>query len=153
MSIATLNNAASQSTGERASEVPTVRPTAHKLVWIAQIVAAAILAMTLPFKFSGAEETVRLFDALGAGAPGRIGSAVMETIAVLMLLTPRLAALGGLLTVGIMGGAILSHIFVLGIVWDGDASLFAMAVIAFVAGATVAWLRRRELPIVGSRFE
>jgi hypothetical protein len=132
------------------SNVPLLR--ASKFVWIAQIVAAAILAMTLPFKFSGAEETVRLFDALGAGAAGRIGSAVVETIAVLMLLTPRLAALGGLLTLGIMSGAILSHFFILGIVWDGDASLFTMAVIAFVAAAVVVWQRRRELPIIGSRF-
>ncbi len=144
MSATTLSSTASTSTE------PLIR--ASKFVWIAQIVAAAILAMTLPFKFSGAEETVRLFDALGAGAAGRIGSAIMESIAVLMLLTPQLAALGGLLTLGIMGGAILSHFFVLGIVWDGDAQLFTMAVIAFIAAAVVVWQRRRELPIIGSRF-
>lgn len=125
---------------------------APSYVWIAQLVAAAILAMTLPFKFSGAEETVRLFDTLGAGSAGRIGSAIMETLAVVMLLTPQLAALGGLLTLGLMSGAILSHIFVLGIFWDGDAQLFAMAVIAFAAAAAVVLLRRRELPIIGSRF-
>ena len=108
--------------------------------------------MTLPFKFSGAEESVRLFDTLGAGAAGRLGTAVMETIAVLMLLTPAFAALGGLLTVGLMAGAILGHFFVLWIFWYGDASLFTSAVVAFAAGATVAWMRRRQLPVLGSRF-
>lgn len=123
-----------------------------RAVWIFQLVAAAILAVTLPFKFTAAPETVALFDALGAGAVGRLGTAVLETIAVVMLLTPQFAALGGVLTVGLMGGAILGHLTVLGIVWDGDASLFVMAVTAFVAGAAVVWLRRRELPIVGERL-
>ncbi len=125
---------------------------ASKYVWIAQLVAAGILAMTLPFKYTGAEETVRLFEALGAGAAGRIGTAVMETIAVIMLLTPQLAVLGGALTLGLMSGAILGHFFVLGILWDGNAQLFTMAVVAFVAAAVVVWVRRRELPVIGSRF-
>ncbi len=124
-----------------------------KFVWVAQLAVVGILGMTLPFKFSAAPETVKLFDTLGAGAAGRIGSAVMETIAVLMMLVPGLAAVGGVMTMGIMGGAIMSHIFVLGIVWDGDASLFSLAVVAFVAGGVVAWMRRAELPVIGSRFE
>lgn len=70
--------------------------------WAMQLVAAAILASTLPFKYTAAEETVRLFDALGAGAAGRLGTAVMETIAVLLLLLPRTAAVGAALTVGLM---------------------------------------------------
>lgn len=125
---------------------------ARRLAWVFQIVAAAILAMTLPFKYTAAPETVELFARLGAGDAGRLGSAFMETIAVAMLLTPRFAALGGLLTLGIMGGAIFSHLTVLGIVWDGDASLFTMAVIAFASAAVVSWIRRRELPVVGKRL-
>mgnify|MGYP005991511647 CR=1 FL=1 len=124
-----------------------------RLVWIPQLVAVGILGMTLPFKFSAAPESVQLFEALGAGAAGRIGTAVMESIAVLMLLIPALAGLGGLLTVGLMSGAIMGHVLVLGIVWDGDASLFASAVTAFVAGAVVVWMRRHELPVIGSRFQ
>lgn len=120
--------------------------------WIFQIVAAAILGMTLPFKFSAAEESVRLFDALGAGAAGMYGTAVLEAIAVVMLLTPRLAVLGGAMTVGLLSGAVLSHVFVIGIVWDGDASLFASAVVGLVAGLIVTFLRRRQLPIIGERF-
>lgn len=124
----------------------------RKLSWVLQIVAVAILGMTLPFKFTAAPETVALFDALGLGAFGRIGTAIMETIAVALLLIPATAALGGLMTVGLMSGALLSHAFVLGIVWDGDASLFIFAVVAFLAGLGVAWIRRTELPVIGARF-
>ena len=46
----------------------TLRGTSRAASWAFQILAAVILAITLPYKFSGAEETVRLFDALGAGA-------------------------------------------------------------------------------------
>lgn len=119
--------------------------------WILQIVAVGILASTLPFKYSGADESVRLFEELGAGTAGRLGTAILETIAVVLLLTPRLAVLGGLMVVGLMSGAILGHLTILGIRWDGDVQLFAMAVAALLAGLGVVWLRRHQLPIVGSR--
>lgn len=40
----------------------------------------------------------------------------------------------------------------LGIVWDGDAGLFTMAVVAYVAGLGALWLRRRQLPFLGPRL-
>ncbi|MEL6713824.1 MAG: DoxX family protein [Planctomycetota bacterium] len=136
------------------TDTTTVQPTrSNALTWIPRLVAAGILAMTLPYKFAGAEETVRLFEALGAGDAGRIGTGVMEAIAVVLLLVPRTAALGGLLTVGLMSGAILSHLTVLGIFWDGDASLFTFAVVAFLTGGLTAFSLRRTLPIVGARFQ
>ncbi len=130
----------------------TLRGTSRAASWAFQILAAVILAITLPYKFSGAEETVRLFDALGAGAVGMYGTAILETVAVALLLTPRLAVLGGALTVGLLSGAVFSHLTVLGILWDGDASLFTMAVVGLASGLIVTWLRRRQLPVVGRRF-
>jgi hypothetical protein len=44
----------------------------------------------------------------------------------------------------LMAGAIGVHVFRIGIVYNGDASLFMMAMIAFVAGVVVFILRRRE---------
>lgn len=126
--------------------------SARALSWTLQVLAAAILAITLPYKWTGADETVRLFDALGAGAAGMYGTALLETVAVALLLSPRLAVLGGVLTAGLLSGAVLSHLTVLGILWDGDASLFTMAVIGLGAAAGVTWLRRRQLPLVGARF-
>ena len=121
--------------------------------WILQLVAAAILAQTLFFKFSGAPEAVALFEQLGAEPWGRIGVGLLELVAVVLLLVPRTAGLGGLLGLGLMVGALFSHATRLGIeVQDDGGALFAMAVVTLVASGLVVFLRRCELPVVGGRF-
>ena len=117
-----------------------------KVSWFAQAVAALILGQSLFFKFSGAQEAVNLFTQLGVEPWGRLSLGVVELLVVVMLLVPRLAALGGVATVGIMLGAMFSHLTVLGIEINGDGgALFAMALIALAAGACVTWIRRSEL--------
>ena len=61
-----------------------------------RLIAAAILAQTLFFKFSGAEESVFIFQTLGAEPWGRLGSGVAELICVVLLLIPGTAWLGAL---------------------------------------------------------
>ena len=126
-----------------------MKKTQTLATWIAQIVAAVILAQTLFFKFSGAEEAVALFTKLGVEPYGRIGLGIVELVTVVLLLVPRTAALGGLVTVGLMVGAVASHLGPIGIEVNGDGgALFAMALVTFAAGAVTTWIRRRELPIV-----
>jgi putative oxidoreductase len=121
--------------------------------WMAQLVVAFILGQTLFFKFTGAPETIYIFETLGMEPWGRIGSGVAELIAVVMLLIPATSALGALLALGVISGAIMSHLTKLGIEVQGDGgTLFTMACVVFVGSALVLWLRRRELPIIGSRF-
>ncbi len=123
------------------------------VVWIAQIAAAVILLQTLFFKFTGAPESIYIFETLGVEPWGRYGSGVMELIAGLALLVPATAAIGAVLGLGLMAGAIFSHLTVLGIDVQGDGgALFTLAIVVFVSCAIVAWLRRRQLPVVGSRF-
>lgn len=126
---------------------------AKTISWIAQVVAAVILAQALFFKFSGAPESVALFEALDAEPWGRLGTGAIEAIAVLMLLLPRYAAIGGVLGAGLMAGAVGSHLTELGIEWQGDGGLlFGLAVTTLVASLIVVFLRRRCLPIVGALF-
>lgn len=126
-------------------------PGMNRVSWIAQIVAAAILLQTLFFKFTGAPESIYIFETLGAEPWGRIGSGVVELMAGLLLLTPSRAALGAVLGAGVMVGAIGSHLTKLGIEVQGDGgTLFAMACVVLLCCLTVAWLRRDSLPIVGS---
>lgn len=121
--------------------------TQHTISWIAQIVAAVILGQTLFYKFTGAAESVAIFEELNAEPWGRIGSGVMELFAVILLLSPRFAVYGGILTLSAMTGAIGAHLTKLGIEVDGDGGgLFAMAIVTFVAGAGVTLLRRKQLP-------
>ena len=129
--------------------------------WVAQLVAAGILLQTLFFKFTGAEESVYIFSTVGrfvhlAGVEpwGRIGSGVVELIASLLLLVPATASIGGAVAMGVMAGAILSHIVILGIEVKGDGGLlFGLAVVVFVCGAIVVVLRRTEIPVLGRLFQ
>jgi len=58
------------------------------------------------------------------------------------------------LIMGVMAGAILSHLVILGIDVKGDGGLlFGLAVIAFVGSAIVLALRRAQIPVVGRFFE
>lgn len=116
---------------------------------VLQVVAAGILLQTLFFKFTGAEESVYIFSTLGVEPWGRLGSGIVELIAAVMLLFPATAALGGLLAMGVMAGALVSHLFILGIAVQGDGGLlFALALIVFVASAAVVVLRRADLALV-----
>ena len=47
-----------------------------------------------------------------------------------------------------------AFLFVLGIEVQGDAgTLFAMAWVVLIAASVVAWIRRRNLPVLGSLFQ
>ena len=118
--------------------------------WALQLAVAGILLQTLFFKFTGAPESVYIFSTLGAEPWGRIGSGVAELIASMMLLTPATATIGAALAIGLMVGAIGSHLAVLGIEIQGDGGLlFALAVVVFAASVAILVLRRDEIPFIG----
>ena len=120
--------------------------TTHVLTWGLQFLVAIILLQTLFFKFTGADESVYIFTTLGLEPWGRIGSGVAELAAAVLLLTPTLAALGALLALAVISGAIVSHLGVLGIEIMGDGGLlFGLALLVFVASAVIAAVRRDEL--------
>ena len=121
--------------------------------WILRIIAAVILLQTLYFKFTAAPESVYIFTKVGAEPYGRIGSGIVELIAAVLLLTPRLNWLGSLLALGVMAGAILSHLTILGIEVQGDKGLlFGLALTVFVATGINLFLHRTDIPIIGKRF-
>jgi uncharacterized membrane protein YphA (DoxX/SURF4 family) len=123
------------------------------ILWICRIVAAVILVQSLFFKFSASPESVYIFDKVGLGAPGRIGSGIAELIAAILLLMPRTSWMGALLALGVMGGAIMSHLTILGIVVMGDNGLlFALALVVAFCSATILFISRQFLPIIGTYF-
>ena len=116
------------------------------LSWSLQIIAAAILGQTLFFKFSGAPESVYIFSTLGLEPVGRYASGCAELIAAVLLLIPSTAAVGAALALGVITGAILSHLTRLGIVVRDDGGLlFALALIVFGSSAAIIALRRAQL--------
>jgi hypothetical protein len=121
--------------------------------WALRVTAAAILLQTLFFKFTGAAESVYIFQAVGAEPFGRYASGVAELVAAILLLIPATAAVGALLAMGVMAGAIVSHVTILGIEVMGDGGLlFGLACIVMVASATVAAIHRADIPFVGHLF-
>lgn len=121
------------------------------LSWGVRLVAALIMLQTLFFKFTAAAESVYIFSTLGVEPLGRIGAGVAELIASVLLLSSRTSWLGALLGLGIMAGAILSHIFVLGFEIQGDGGyLFGLGVVTALCCGVELWLRRRHIPFVAN---
>ena len=121
--------------------------TLKKVVkYLPRILAAIILLETLLFKFGiGGEaflnESKSLFTNLTVAIFGhgdfeaffRIGTGILELIASILLLWPKHAGLGALLGVGLMIGAILSHLFFIGIIVGNDGGqLMVMALIVLM---------------------
>lgn len=129
------------------STVAASRPSSASYVcWGCQIVVALILAQTLYFKFTAASESVYIFTRLGMEPGGRIGSGVAELIAAGLLLRSRTAVWGAILALGVISGAIVSHLTRLGIVVQDDGGLlFGLALVVFAGSAVVLWMRRGEL--------
>jgi len=116
------------------------------LTWIFRIVASAILLQTLYFKFTAAPESVYIFSTLGIEPYGRIGSGIAELIASILILLPRTTLLGALMGMGVMLGAIFSHLFVLGIEVQNDGgTLFILALITFLCCAFLVFKNKNKI--------
>jgi hypothetical protein len=121
--------------------------------WILQVVVAVILFQTLFFKFTGAEESRYIFSKLNMEPWGRIGSGIAELIAVMLLLYPRTTTIGAILTLGVIGGAIISHLTKLGIVVKDDGGLlFMLALVCFFGSIAILIIRREQIPVLGPKL-
>ena len=125
------------------------------LPWLLVAVPAFVFLQSLPFKFSGAAETIYIFDTIGAwmtaiglGGIGELfarygayGVGSVELVASILLIVPATRHWGALLGLGVLSGAIFFHLFTpLGVSVEfpgaapgGEPSLFVMAVLAWSA--------------------
>lgn len=123
------------------------------VAWICRLAAAVILLQTLFFKFTAAPESVYIFTKVGLEPYGRIGSGIAELIAAILILIPRTTWLGAGLALGVIGGAILSHLTVLGIVvMDDGGLLFILALVTAACSAVLLFMNRRSIPVIGARL-
>jgi uncharacterized membrane protein YphA (DoxX/SURF4 family) len=114
-------------------------------IWILRLVPAIILLQTLYFKFTAQPESVKLFNEIGLGSFGRIGTGIMELIAAILLLIPRFTGYGAVLGLMMMTGALYFPLTKLGIFFDGDALLFSYALITFIFCAVLILIYRKQL--------
>ena len=116
---------------------------------VLRLVPAIILLQTLYFKFSAAPESVFIFEQLGLEPWGRIGLGVAELIIAILILVPKTTWLGALLGIGIMAGAIFSHVTQLGVVVQNDGgTLFILALVTLIFCMVLAWVNRKQSPYV-----
>ena len=119
------------------------------ILFVLRLIVAVVLLQTLYYKFGGHEESIYIFTTLGLEPYGRIGIGVMELIASILILLKRTSWAGALLTVGLMAGAIFSHLTQLGIEVKGDGGqLFYMAVGTWVLSLVVLWSERKQIPFI-----
>ncbi|HEU4948606.1 MAG TPA: DoxX family protein [Kribbella sp.] len=123
-----------------------VRPASVAL-WMVQLLLAAQFASAGVMKLSGSPVMVDMFAEIGAGQWFRYLVGALELAGAIGLLVPRLCGLAALGLVGLLAGAIITNVFVLG---ESPALPFGYLLVA----ALVAWARRsaiRELVRKGVR--
>ena len=117
-----------------------------------QLLVAGILVQTLFFKFTGAEESIYIFQTLGVEPWGRIGSGVVEMIAAMLILIPRTVALGAILALATMVGAVGAHLSRLGVVVKEDGGLlFGLALTVLTGSLALLIIHGRQIPWLGRR--
>lgn len=104
-------------------------------LWAGQIAAAGMFLFSGTLKLTGLPAMVQLFDAIGIGQWFRYATGSIEVVSAVLLLVPSLAFLGAVALAATMGGAVFTHLFIIG----GSP---ALPILLLAVTAAVAWGRR-----------
>lgn len=100
--------------------------------WIPRIIVVIIIGQTLPFKYLGAEESVEIFTLLNMEPYGRIGIAIIETAAIILLMS-RFYVMGAIMSLSLISAANFLHFVKLGLVINNDGGLlFFLSIIVII---------------------
>ena len=124
---------------------------------ILRIIVAAILIQTLRFKLTAHPDSVYIFEKVGLEPFGRIIIGIVELIAGILLLIPKTVWLGAVISLTVIGGAIMMHLTQLGIevMYNGEpdgGQLFGTAVITFILSGIILYFYKRTIPIFGKKL-
>jgi len=98
-----------------------------------RITVAIIYIQTLYFKFTAHPDSVYIFTKMGVEPFGRISLGVIELIISIGILIPKTKYAAIVMSIAIVLGALMSHIFILGIIVNGDNGLlFSLACLIFL---------------------
>lgn len=120
---------------------------------IFRILISVLLLQTLRYKFTAHPDSVYIFTKVGLEPFGRIGIGILELFPAVLILIPKTIWAGAFLTIGIICGAILMHLTILGIEINNDGGLlFYMAISVLIFSLIVLWDHKKEIPIIGQKF-
>ncbi len=121
----------------------------NTISWILKLTVAIILLQTLYFKFTAHPDSVHIFSALGAEPYGRIALGIIELITAALILFPGTQIIGMINSLGIICGAVCSHLLVLGIdVKNDGGGLFTLAIIVLVASVLFLVMHKHEVMVL-----
>ena len=112
------------------------------VLWVVRGLLALAFVGAGGAKLYGVPMMVQEFEHIGLGQWFRYFTGTLEVLGALLILTPSLAAFGALLLIGIMIGATIAHLFVIG----GTA---VPALVLLALSATVAYVKRGQLASLG----
>jgi putative oxidoreductase len=119
--------------------------TGSVALWVVQVLLAVAFVPTALMKLSGDPVMVTLFADIGAGQWFRYVVGTLELAGAIGLLIPRLCGLAALGLAGVMTGAVVTNIFVL-----GYSPVVALGYL--LVAATIAWFRRSAIRDLVRRF-
>lgn len=122
-------------------------------LFIIKLLITVIVGQTLFFKFSGAVESIYIFSTLGVEPWGRLGLGSLELLAIILLWIPKTILYALILILGMMSGAIASHLFILGLEIMGDkGELFILGIVTWVSTIILLFTKREEIKALGKTF-
>ncbi|PSR08956.1 MAG: DoxX family protein [Candidatus Arcticimaribacter sp.] len=114
-----------------------------------RIIVAVILLQTLRFKFLAHPDSVYIFTQVGMEPWGRIGIGVLELIASILLFLPKKIWMGAGLASGLMAGAVMMHLTMIGIEVKGDGgALFYTAIATLILSLMILWGKKKDIPFL-----
>lgn len=108
------------------------------VLWVLQVLVAAMFLVSGGMKLVGALPMVELFNEIGIGQWLRYLAGGLQIIGAVALLIPRFVAHGALLLAAVMVGAVLTNLFVV------PANPLS-ALVLLVVSTLIAWGRRDRL--------
>ena len=114
-----------------------------------RIIVAVILLQTLRFKFLAHPDSIYIFTKVGMEPWGIIGIGVLELIASILLFLPKKIWLGAGIPVGLMAGAIMMHLAMIGIEVIGNGgTLFYTAIAKLILSLMILWGKKKDIPFL-----
>lgn len=114
---------------------------------VLRVALAVLFIMAAVPKLTGDPMAAAMVEQLGVGAWAGPAIGIAELVAAVLLLVPSTVVFGALLGWGILGGAIVSHLTVLGISLgeEDGGSMFVMAIVGFLVADGLIILHRHPL--------
>lgn len=118
-----------------------------------RITVAIIYIQTLYFKFTAHPDSVYIFTKMGVEPFGRISLGVIELIISICILIPKTKYAAIVMSIVIVLGALMSHIFILGIIVNGDNGLlFSLACLIFLLSIILIIYHYEEIKLKAIRI-